>query len=342
MTTAYIQPIVYKDSWHRQLAKAIMSVIMDVIFKPIIEVLAEVERIDNAKVTALEKALRDGSVQFSGGAFRGAINARISKEIKEFGGKFKKGAWRLPSPSLPTELQKAIHLNQVRMKALFEKVSIELDSMPSRITEIVKMMDVETIGLTELDLVSKEFKAKVRKALAVYPDLGEEGIKQYNLNYAFVDDKPIKLKLANEYKDRIKPKIVDFSFEEIKKLRTDLHNQILGGQSRKKVQTYIMDRLKIDKTRCVFIARQETALMTVGFQKVQYQSAGIQKYKWVTVGDHIVRGNRPTDRANHKILDGEIYSWDNAPSADHFSTGKQCHPGEDYNCRCQAKPIVEW
>jgi len=125
-------------------------------------------------------------------------------------------------------------------------------------------------------------------------------------------------------------------------MRHELKNQILGGRPRQEIRDYIEKSLEISKTRAKFIARQETALLTVEFKKIQYLDADIKKYKWITVGDHIVRGRDPKDSGNHVVLNGNIYSWDNPPDAKYFSTGTQCHPGEDYNCRCQAKPIVEW
>lgn len=47
-------------------------------------------------------------------------------------------------------------------------------------------------------------------------------------------------------------------------------------------------------------------------------------YVWRTKLDDKVR---PSHAANH----GKIFSWDNPPD-----TG---HPGEDYGCRCEAKPL---
>lgn len=47
-------------------------------------------------------------------------------------------------------------------------------------------------------------------------------------------------------------------------------------------------------------------------------------YIWTTKLDDQVR---PSHAANN----GKIFSWDNPPS-----TG---HPGEDYGCRCEAKPL---
>lgn len=342
MPKGFIQPIIYKDAWHRDLAKAMMAIYYEVIFKPLLDILADPMRKDNAKTTSLEKALRDGSVQFKDGAFRGEINAKISKEIKEFGGKFSKGAWRIPSPSLPSVLQKAIFFNKVMMELLFERVRFALDSMPEKIIAMVENMDLEKMGMASLNRVSIEFKHKINQAYSVYPDLGKKGKQKFKLEYTDTETKPIKEKLLGEYARGTAPACRDFAFEEIQRLRQDLDGLVFGGRPRSEIKNFIQSRLNVSANRAKFIARQETALATVEFTKIQYQSAGVNKYQWITVGDHVVRGTRKSDSGNHVVLDRNIYSWDNPPSADHFSTGTPCHPGQDYNCRCLSKPIVEW
>ncbi len=55
-------------------------------------------------------------------------------------------------------------------------------------------------------------------------------------------------------------------------------------------------------------------------------SAKTDFYVWRTQRDAKVRGA-------HRIQDGRIFSWSNPPP-----TG---HPGQDFNCRCQAIPYIE-
>jgi len=342
MPKGFIDPIIYNDAWHRDLAKAIIAVYVESIFKPLLDIVDDPLRKDNAKATDLERALKNGSVQYKEGAFRGKINAAISKEIKEYGGRYAKGAWRLPSAQLPSVIQKAINLNIVTMAALLDRATKALDSMPEKVLAMVQNMDMQSLGVVGLNKVSIEFKKRINKAFSVYPDLGKKGKAKFKMEYTDTETKPIKENLLSEYEKGTAPACRDFAYSEIQKLRTELPDLIFGGRPRGEIRDYLMGRLKISAGRAKFIARQETALMTVEFTKIQYQNAGVNKYQWITTGDHIVRGTRPKDSGNHVVLDRKIYSWDNGPTADHFSTGKSCHPGEDYNCRCQAKPIVEW
>ena len=56
------------------------------------------------------------------------------------------------------------------------------------------------------------------------------------------------------------------------------------------------------------------------------QAADRERYVWRTQRDERVR-------QSHWVNDGRIFSWSNPPD-----TG---HPGEDYNCRCEAVPYIE-
>ena len=340
MKERYLDPIDYSDSWHSQLYKVIMSILITAIFKPLLKATDELARADNAKPSALEKALRAGTIQFTQGAFRGELNAAISKEIKELGGRFSRGAWRLPSPSLPEPLQRAIGAQQRAMAKLKQDTDRLLGEMPNKLTSMINNLTVESMGVADIpNRVSIAFKKTLNKAMSVYPDLKDEGRQRQKEGYFDTEDKPIRLKLMHEFEDRSKFNFENFAFEIVADMRRELDELIMGGRPRKEIQDCVKAKLNIAPARVKFIARQETALLTTSFKKVHYLTAGIPKYRWVTVGDHIVR-DKPN--GGHQALNGQEFAWDAPPDARFFSTKTQCHPREDYNCRCLAKPIVEW
>ena len=103
----------------------------------------------------------------------------------------------------------------------------------------------------------------------------------------------------------------------------------------------------VSQRKAKFVGVQETGLLMAKFKEVRYKDAGIKKFIWTCVKGtpaHPVRHE-------HKILDGKIFVWDNPrelgkngrpnPSGLH-KPGENKNPGEDYNCRCYAKPIVEF
>lgn len=58
--------------------------------------------------------------------------------------------------------------------------------------------------------------------------------------------------------------------------------------------------------------------------RLTFKQAGLSdQYVWRTRRDERVR-------RSHRMNDGRVFSWADAPA-----TG---HPGEDYNCRCEAVP----
>ena len=82
------------------------------------------------------------------------------------------------------------------------------------------------------------------------------------------------------------------------------------------------------------------------FKEVKYKQVGVRKFIWKCVAGTT---NHPV-RPSHKICDGKIFSWDNPSELDKNGLIKvggvrkpsDNNPGEDYNCRCYAKPIVEF
>jgi uncharacterized protein with gpF-like domain len=42
-------------------------------------------------------------------------------------------------------------------------------------------------------------------------------------------------------------------------------------------------------------------------------------------------------RESHAEVDGEVFNWNNPPT---LSDGETTHPGEIYNCRCYAEPVL--
>jgi SPP1 gp7 family putative phage head morphogenesis protein len=79
----------------------------------------------------------------------------------------------------------------------------------------------------------------------------------------------------------------------------------------------------VTDSRAAFIARDQIAKMNGVLTEVTQTSLGITGYIWRTTGDARVRDT-------HAALDGKHFDWDDPPAPG--------HPGQDYNCRCQAEP----
>lgn len=89
------------------------------------------------------------------------------------------------------------------------------------------------------------------------------------------------------------------------------------------------------------IARDQMGTLNCAMTKYEHESMGVSQYIWVTRRDSKVR-------ACHRELNGKVFSWDNPPamwyptiSKGIVYTGRFCHPGEDFGCRCTAKPVFD-
>lgn len=114
----------------------------------------------------------------------------------------------------------------------------------------------------------------------------------------------------------------------------------------------ILERFDVSESRADLIARDQTLKLNANLAQTRAQSAGLNRYVWSTSGqDERVRGN-PTGlypnpsktgrvTADHYHLDGKIFSYDDPPVVDE-RTGRTANPGEDYQCRCTAAPILDF
>lgn len=83
--------------------------------------------------------------------------------------------------------------------------------------------------------------------------------------------------------------------------------------------------LDFSESRANLVARDQTLKLNGQLTRVRQQNAGISEYVWTTSRDERVR-------PEHQDLDGQTFRWDNPPSPG--------HPGEDYQCRCTAYPVI--
>ncbi|WP_313579941.1 phage head morphogenesis protein, partial [Lacrimispora sp.] len=108
---------------------------------------------------------------------------------------------------------------------------------------------------------------------------------------------------------------------------------VLEGYKNGRTTTSMMKQMQreygISKSRSRLIARDQMAKLNGQIAKAQQQDAGIEEYIWWCVYDD-------RSRQTHKDLHKEPCRWDDPPEV---APGRYCHPGEDYQCRCIARPV---
>lgn len=93
-------------------------------------------------------------------------------------------------------------------------------------------------------------------------------------------------------------------------------------------------------SRAELIARDQTLKLHADIQQERQTQSGIRQYRWSTSADERVRGTPGGKWPNgmHYDLDGQIFDWSDPPVTN--SAGDRNHPGQDYQCRCIAIPIL--
>jgi len=88
----------------------------------------------------------------------------------------------------------------------------------------------------------------------------------------------------------------------------------------------LRERADVSESRAALIARDQTLKLNGAITKTRQQNAGISRYTWSTSLDERVR-------PEHAALEGQVFDWVAPPSPG--------HPGEDFQCRCVAIPVIE-
>ena len=86
----------------------------------------------------------------------------------------------------------------------------------------------------------------------------------------------------------------------------------------------IQERLDVTESKAALLARDQVSKLNGALTKHRQTAVGVEEYTWRTTGDDRVR-------PSHREHNGKKFRWDDPPA----ETG---HPGEDYNCRCNAEP----
>ena len=105
--------------------------------------------------------------------------------------------------------------------------------------------------------------------------------------------------------------------------------------------TALEDTFGLTRARAELIARDQVLKLNADMNQQAQTNAGVDKYRWSTSQDGSVRDDpKGKGDPNHAILEGTIHSWDDPPVTCE-RTGDTNHPGQDYQCRCLAIPVLE-
>lgn len=98
----------------------------------------------------------------------------------------------------------------------------------------------------------------------------------------------------------------------------------------------IREQTGVTQRRAAFIARDQTAKVNGDLVRRRQVNVGFEYFQWITSDDERVR-DRHDEIADKLTAYGQgIYRWDNPPLS---GDGNPIIPGQDYGCRCTARPV---
>jgi SPP1 gp7 family putative phage head morphogenesis protein len=312
----FLPPFSLKQKYWLPLERAVKLAMWYGIFKPLAESLAlKPEELRNSN-DPLTDAVRDGTVFYIDGQFKGTFNAKISRRLNELGAVFNgttKG-WVLPQGLVPPEVSSA----QVAADARYTEARRSL------------MRGIDDIGVESITR-HLNINEKIEQAITWMDDDFAKTAKALSIPFRMTEEQ--KRIIAKEWGNNLEKYIVDWAAERITEMRRKVQLNAFEGRRAENLEKMLRTEYGASAAKAKFLARQETSLLLSKYQETRYKSAGVTRYRWSGADDE-------RERPDHKALNGKIFSWDSPPITDH-RTGARNNPGEDFNCRCVAVAIVE-
>lgn len=315
--------------------QALRAAFMAFLFDPLIAILAEAttqadDFVNDAPVPnrELQRALRRGTVQYHGGVISGDIDGRVGTYLRSIGADFDQqtGTYTLPDFLAPGWLRAEATAAQRRAQVVHDKLQRELDRAKERL---------EAGGMP----------IPLDPALPI--EAIEEGFETAASSLGISKRIPPAQRAAIEkaYADNIRPYVTEATAEYIDDLHEAVSRNAASGYRYEGLVDEINAAIGVGERKARFLARQETSLFMASYRRTRFEAAGVKRYKWSTSHDIRVRPYADESKrkkyGDHRILDGQVFSYDVKAPAQFMSSKKPCNPGEDFGCRCADLAVLE-
>ena len=212
------------------------------------------------------------------------------------------------------------------LRRKFQEIAAELEQ---RIASYDLRRMVEKIsGITQRSSL-REWKRSVKNTL---------GIDLLNDYYdgSFYQD------ILHRWIDENVTKIKSIPQNTLMEMQQIIQSGFRSGSTIRDITKAIQKEYNLTKGKARMHARDQVATLNAQITKKQQEDAGCKRYRWSDSRDSRVRDC-------HRSLNGQIFSWDDPPEMWYVTkkkgivhTGRRCHPGEDYACRCVAIPVFDY
>jgi SPP1 gp7 family putative phage head morphogenesis protein len=298
-----------KREWYEDIEKEISEYFYSTYFLPLLMLLQGPFFNSNA---VLISALREGKINYQDGVFSGKFNISMSKELSKFATfDARSKTWKGRPPA--DILAAAMSAND-RMKKLHDQINTQLNDLEEQMRDAVVSMPF-SIGKTA-DEIDKQIREDWKK-IGIEPTMTDHMKKQ----------------LIEDYNQNQDLNIKNWEPEQITRLRDMVERSAVTGYRKPELIKMIQAEWEVSQNKARFLARQETSLFMSKLRRERNLDAGVRKYKWSTSHDVRVRHD-------HNDLNGKVFTYGDPPIVDK-TTGRKAEPGEDYNCRCVAIPVIE-
>lgn len=160
------------------------------------------------------------------------------------------------------------------------------------------------------DQFRKQLKSALGVDLAADPDLSKQ---------------------IDRFRDENVTLIKSLAADKVTRVRSVLEDA--GADTRVEViAKRIREQTGATRSRAALIARDQVLSLNAQMTEARHVSAGIVEYEWNTSQDERVR-------EGHKDLHGTRQRYDKPPIVD-ARTGRKANPGQDFQCRCIALPVL--
>lgn len=220
---------------------------------------------------------------------------------------------------------------QDSLRDLADKVKQEImlaaAELEQKLAEFGLYSLIEKVGKTVQASSLREWKKCVKSTLGI--DLFEDYYKG-----GFYED------AIRRWIDENVLKIQSIPRNTLGEMQQIILNGFNDGETIRDITKKIQAEYDVTRSKARALARDQVGTLNAQITKMQQQDAGCNRYRWSTSGDSRVRDS-------HRALDGQTFSWDNPPEMWYITkhgikkTGRRCHPGEDYACRCCAIPVFD-
>lgn len=195
------------------------------------------------------------------------------------------------------------------------------------------------------DYSNRLFDWAVDNVVKIVYSLNEDDVRQWKMQSSLmsmglrteIENVPIE-PLINQYMSENVGLIQSIPLTAAQKVQQLVLENLKTGQYRaESLAEQIMKIGSVTRSRANLIARTEIAKISTGLTQARSEELQIGYYVWRTSGDARVRNS-------HSIMNRVIVGWADPAAPEELAREKKSyghyHPGQIFNCRCYAQPMI--